>query len=251
DALWSADIVLLRRVSDRPTPFRGLLHHLTTWNILEFKGRNVSARIRDLDLLVELGLGIDRRLNQERARQKQPSLEPPNVSFWYIANHLGKRFLHDARVRLGEIEEEGPGVWRSQILLRPLFLIDGRTVPVERDSVALHLAGEEAGEIDSALAQVIVEVPGYWETYGPLLKALHPNVWKEATNMARSKGKRGDLDLTPFIEDVGLAKLLALVKVGDVIDTVGVRKVVKELGVERFLANLSAEDRQKLKERLK
>jgi hypothetical protein len=250
DAPRSADIVLVRRISDRPAPFRGLLHHLTTWNILEFKGRSVSARIRDLDFLAEVGLGIDRRLNEERTRQKLRPLDPSEISFWYIANHLGKRFLHEARLRLGRIEQEGPGVWRSQILLRPLLLIDGRSVPVERDSVPLHLAGEESSEIDTALAKVIVEEPGYWEIFGLLLKALHPNVWKEATNMARSRGKRGDLDLSPFIEEVGLEKFLAMVKVADIIDTVGARKVVKELGINRILANLSAEERQKLKERL-
>jgi hypothetical protein len=68
DAPRSAHIVLVRRTSTGPLPFHGLLHHLTTWNILEFNGRSVSARLRDLDLLVELGLGVDRRLNEERIR---------------------------------------------------------------------------------------------------------------------------------------------------------------------------------------
>jgi hypothetical protein len=202
-------------------------------------------------LLAELGLGIDRRLNEERARQKQRPLDPSEVSFWYIVNHLGKRFLHEARVRLGTIEEAGPGVWRSQILVRPLFLIDGRTVPVERDSVPLHLVGEGSHTIDKALASVIVDEPGFWELYAALLKTLHPNIWKEAKNMARSKGKRGDLDLSPLIEEVGLEKYLAVVNVEEMIDAVGAKKVVKELGIDRILANLTAEERQQLKERLK
>ena len=60
DAPREADIVLLRRTSKVPLPFHGLWQHLTTWNVLEFKGPTVDPRLRDLDLLVELGLGIDR-----------------------------------------------------------------------------------------------------------------------------------------------------------------------------------------------
>ncbi len=251
DAPRSADIVLVRRTSDQPPPFRGLLHHLTTWNILEFKGRSVSARIRDVDLLVELGLGVDRRLNEERSRHRERPLAAAEVSFWYIANHLGRRFLREARDLLGDVEEASPGVWRSQLLRRSFFLVDGRAVPVDRESVPFHLAGEESSTIDAALAHVIVEEPGYWELYAPLLRVLHPTIWNEAKNMAKSKGKRGGLDLSPFIEEVGLEKYLEMFKVEDVIDTLGPKKVAKALGIDRYLSSLSAEDRQKLKERLK
>src|SRR5882757_4565766 len=81
---------------------------------------------------------------------------------------------------------------------------------------------------------------------------LHPlflNV--EPNRMATTNGKRCDLDLRPFIEKIGLRKYLEVVEVGDYFDTVGPKKVVKGLGVERILANLSAEERQQLKELLK
>jgi hypothetical protein len=70
DAPRLADLVLLRRHSPRALPFRGLWRFLTTWNVLEFKGPTVSVRHGDLDLLIELGLGIHRRLNEERTRQR-------------------------------------------------------------------------------------------------------------------------------------------------------------------------------------
>src|SRR5229473_245681 len=69
DAPREADFVLLRRTAPGTPPFRGLWRHLTTWNILEFKGPTVSPRREDVELLVELGLGIDRRLRAERAEQ--------------------------------------------------------------------------------------------------------------------------------------------------------------------------------------
>jgi len=250
DAPRAADIVLLRRTSDRPPPFQGLLHHLTTWNIIEFKGRTVSPRLRDLDLLVELGFGIDRRLNEERTRQKQSPVDAGEVSFWYVANHLGRRFLREAGELLGTVDVASPGVWRSQILHRLLFLVDGRAVPVDRESVALHLAGKASRDVEQALAQVIVEEPGFWELYGPLLGALHPNVYQEAQRMAKSKGKRGGLDLRPFINQVGVKKFIDVIEVGEYIDTVGPKKVIKAIGVERFVANLTAEERQELKKLL-
>ena len=251
DAPRAADIVLVRRTSTQPPPFRSLLHHRTTWNILEFKGRSVSARIRDLDLLIELGLGVDRRLNEERTRLRQPPLDAAEVSFWYIVNHLGRRFLREARERLGDIEEASPGVWRSQILRRSLFLVDGRAVPVDRESVALHLTGEESRAIDQELARVIVDEPGYWELYGPLLGVLHPSIFAEASRMAKAKGKSRGLDLRPFVEKIGLKEYLSVVDMHEAMKTVAPKKMVKDLGIEglrSLLAQLTDQEWQALKE---
>src|SRR5439155_23487248 len=68
DAPREADFFLLRRTAAGMPPFRGLWRHLTPWNILEYKGPTVSPRNRDVELLIELGLGIDRRLHEEHSR---------------------------------------------------------------------------------------------------------------------------------------------------------------------------------------
>src|SRR5579883_2972339 len=86
DAPREADFVLLRRTARTAPPFRGLWRYLTTWNILEFKGQTISPRSEDVELLVELGLGIDRRLRADSAQQGQHRLRPEEVSFWYLAN---------------------------------------------------------------------------------------------------------------------------------------------------------------------
>src|SRR5262249_1470671 len=159
-------------------------------------------------------------------------VDAAEVSFWYIANHLGRRFMRDARQQLGAVEEASPGVWRCQLLRRSLFLVDGRTVPVDRESVVLHLVGEESREIDQALAHVIIEEPGFWELYGPFLKVLHPSVWKEASRMARSKGRSAVLDLRPLIEEVGLDKLAEQIELRALMETIGPKKIRKEMGVK-------------------
>src|SRR6266853_1732034 len=122
DAPREADFVLLRRTAGGATPFRGLWRHLTPWNILEFKGPSVVPRRGDADLLVELGLGIDRRLRTARPLRQRRPVRREEVSFWYLANRLGQRFLQDAAETLGTLEPLGPGMWRSGILGRQVFL---------------------------------------------------------------------------------------------------------------------------------
>jgi hypothetical protein len=251
-----ADIVLVRRISDQPPPFQTLLHYLTTWNVIEFKGRSVSARLRDLDLLVELGLGVDRKLNEERVRQEQEQLAPAEVSFWTIVNHLGQRFLDEARTILGGLEEASPGVWRSQILSRPVFLIDSVGVAVDRETVAIHLVGEESPEIEQELARVIVEEPGYWKVFGEFLRSMHPNIFEEATRMA-PKEQSGEWNLRPFVDKLGVAKYLEPVKLEEMIDnagpkkvieTLGMKKIVEEAGVENIFDTFSPEERKRFME---
>jgi hypothetical protein len=96
EAPRKADIALLRRVSRGSLPFRTLWRFLTPWNVLEFKGPSVSPRHRDIDRLIELGLGIDRRLNEERSKDGLRILDRSEVSFWYICNHVGRRLLRKA-----------------------------------------------------------------------------------------------------------------------------------------------------------
>jgi hypothetical protein len=111
DAPRAADILLLRRTRPGTLPFTGLWRDLTTWNVLEFKGPTVSPRDGDLEDLVEVGLGIHRRLNEERHRQQQAVLGPEQVSFWYLANRLGRRLLASWEQRMGGLEQRGDGVW--------------------------------------------------------------------------------------------------------------------------------------------
>jgi hypothetical protein len=143
DAPREADFVLLRRRTQGLPHFRGLWRHLTAWNILEFKGPTVSPRSGDIELLVELGLGIDRRLQQGRTRDGLRPLPAGEVSFWYLAKRLGWRFLKAAQRKLGELEALGSGLWRCRLLERVLFWVSSVDLPVEPDSLPLHLVGRE------------------------------------------------------------------------------------------------------------
>ena len=118
DAPREADLVLMRRTASGLPPFQGLWKDLTAWNMLEFNGPTVSPRVRDLDLLVELGLGIDRRLNEERVRQQQRPSVPDATSFWYLASRLRSRFLREARHRFADLEV----LWLDAVALAKILV---------------------------------------------------------------------------------------------------------------------------------
>ena len=232
DAPRASDIVLVRRTSKRSGPFRGVWRHLTTWNVLEFKGPSVDPRLRDLELLVELGLGIDRRLNEERTRQRHRRLAEAEVSFWYLATHLGERFQAEAQRKFGELAEVSAGVWRCVVMQRLVYLISIDRLPVDHDSVPMHLLAPEPASVGLALGQLVIQEPGFWDLYSSWLLIRHREIWEEIQKMARAKGIEPTLDLRPAIEMVGLKQ---------VIDQVGLKEVIKQIGIPNLIAELDSD----------
>jgi len=230
-----ADFVLLRRTAEGTPPFRGLWRHLTAWNILEFKGPTVSPRSEDLELLVELGLGIDRRLREEHARQGGGTVATQEVSFWYVANHLGRRFLRAAEEKLGPLDSLGAGLWRCRLLGRLLFWVGSIDLPVEQDSLPLHLVGREPRATERKVARLLLGQPALEARYGGWLASLHPAVWKEVEAMARTAGRKLKIDLRPAIEYLGLKQVVEQVGLARVIEEVGVKQVLDEVGLRPFI----------------
>jgi hypothetical protein len=259
DAPREADFVLVRRTTSAPPPFVGLWRHLSTWNIMEFKGPTVSPRREDVGLLVELGLGIDRRVQADRVEQRQPRLETEEVSFWFLANHLGKRFLRDAERKLVHLEPAGAGLWRCGLLGRLEFLVSSIDLPVEADSLPLHVVGREPLTTERQEARLVLEEPSLQHLYGGWLASLHPTAWKEIEAMARTMRKRLDFDIRPAVESLGLDRVIDQVGIDRVIDQVGIDRVIeqigekeliKRIGLDRFLSSLSPKERRELKRRL-
>lgn len=233
-----ADTVLLRRQSSGPLPYHGIWKNLTTWNVIEYKGRTVSPRIRDLDLLAELGLGIDRRLNEERTQCGQRLLSPPQVSFWYVANHLGTRFLSKARTHLGGVETLGPGIWRWRILERLVFLVGSDQLAIEEDTVPLHLLSDEDPEAERNLARFGVRTPELMEHYGFWFPHLHKEGWKEIEKMAKTKKKPFEPDFEPMVEFLKQDKKMK---------ERFLKLVQQSLGAKELLPYMSASERKELK----
>jgi hypothetical protein len=260
DAPRQADIVLLRRIAHTSPPFCGLWRYLTTWNILEFKGPTSSPRRRDIELLVELGLGIDRRLRSEKEPRARHRPTPVEVSFWYLANNLGRRFLLDAQHKLGLLDALAPGLWRGRALHHPMFFVSALDLPVELDSLPLHIIGREPLTIEREVAKLVMEQqPKLQALYGGWMASLHSNAWEEIENMARQKLRPFKIDLMPVIERFGLKYVLDQVGVERVIEALGPRRAIeaigekeaiKQIGLDRLIANLTPAERRELKRRL-
>jgi hypothetical protein len=239
DAPREADIVLLRRTSRTAPPFQGLWRHLTAWNVLEYKGPSVSPRRGDVDRLVELGLGIHRRLGEDHAQVRALRVSPEAVSFWYLANHFGRRFLRDAEESLGRLEALGPGLWRGQVLRRLVFLVSSGDLPVEPDSLPLHVAGFEAPEKELEAARLVTEQSEFQAHFGGWMTLLHPAAWREAQAMKPVKWHGLNVDLTPVVETLGWDGIIDILG--------GSKEFIRHVGMKSFLASLAPKDRRELK----
>jgi hypothetical protein len=241
DAPRAADFLLLRRTGRALPPFRGLWRNLTRWNILEYKGPSVDPRPGDVDLLVELGLGIDRRLRSRKPVRNQKPPPRAEVSFWYLANRLGRRFVDYATQVLGGLESAGPGFWRGQVLGRVVFLVSSVDLPVEVDSVPLHIVGREPLATEIEVARLVAERPLLQKHYGGWIATLHPAAWKEIEAMARTAKKELKIDLRPAIESLGLKRVLEQVGIERVVEAVGQAQLIEQLGSDRFVEQFGKE----------
>ena len=208
--------------------------------MLKFKGPTVSPRDEDLDLLVEVGLGITRRFNEERAKQGRPALGPEETALWYLANRLGRRLLRGWERRVPGLRWHGPGVWCGEVLAHPVFLVSGTELPVEEASLPLHLISREPGETEQEIARLVAGRAELWERYGGWLASLHPAAYQEVQGMARQTKQPFRLDLTPIIEAMGVEWVIEQLGAKRVIAELGAKRVIAELGAKRVIDGLGA-----------
>ncbi len=238
----SADILLLHRTAAGSPPFVGLWSRLTTWNVLEYKGPTVSARFDELHDLLELGLGIHRRLNELQAKKAvpEPEMDYPEVSFWYLVNHLGQRFQARLPELLPGVQEEAEGIWRASLFSHPVLLVSVQELRVERDSLPLHVLAGVPDEEKGTIKDVLKAEPALWVNYGAWLAVNEPAIWKEITLMAAGQGQRTpDFgSLIDFLKQTG--------SVNRFLEKIGVKEAIEALGVEQIWAGLSPEQREEL-----
>jgi len=239
-----SDVTLVRKTSDAPTPFRGLWRRLTPWNVLEYKGPTVSPRFDELHDLVELGLGIHRRLNELEKKAQRPEVGYAETSFWYLVNHLGRRFLAELPTYLPDVRQETEGVWQATVFGHPLILVSVQELRVERDSLALHvLAGVPKGA-KGTVAEVLKAEPALWPSYGVWLSRNEPAIWQEIVLMAAQNNQSVALDFLPWAEYLKETGDRAGLK--SFLEAVGVKEVTDALETKALWDALSPERREEL-----
>src|SRR5208282_4855299 len=60
-----------------------------------------------------------------------------------------------------------------------VFLVSSIDLPVEVDSLPLHVVGREPLATERQVAQLVLEQPALQKLYGGWLATLHPAAWKE------------------------------------------------------------------------
>src|SRR5439155_1702293 len=188
-----------------------------------------------LDALAELGLGIHRRLNEDCIKERRPRVARRDVAFWYLANHLGRRFLRDARNLLGPLDSLGDGVWGATLLQRSLILVSGRAVPVDRDSLPVHVLSVEPEEQKRTLAQVLRQNLDLWPTYAGWLAGAYPALTREIAQMGRTKSKKFVFDFRPFLQEVGWREIIRQAGLKPLIDEVGLKPLIDEIGLKPLI----------------
>jgi len=256
----SADLVLLRRTQAAP-PFVGIWRHLTPWSVLEFKGPSVAPRLRDLKRLVELGLGIDRRLRESATDPDQERLPEGEVSFWYLANHAGRGMVAEGERLFRQASTVlGDGLWQWRALgEHPFFLVSRDQLPLDLEGAPLHLLSRQSEERGRELAQVLLADPEQWAHYQAWFAFCFPELWPEVQQMTQATKPLPGWDfgslaevvgVRPLIESIGLKWVVQEVGVQRVIQEVGLQRVIQEIGLPNFIAQLTPEQREILKQAL-
>jgi hypothetical protein len=108
-------------------------------------------------------------------------------------------------------------------------LVSSIDLPVEADSLPLHIVGQEPLATERQVAKLVVEQTKLQQLYGGWMASLHQIAWKEIEAMVRKTGKGLTIDLRPAIESMGL---------GHVIEQVGTKRVIEEIGSKRFIEEI-------------
>jgi hypothetical protein len=171
-----ADLVLLRRVGPEPMPFQGLWRYPPPWNALDFKGRTESARPAHLPLLIELGLGIARRLREDLRDHAGGKVAAEEISFWYVASRLGNRFLNAAAGGLQNWSLLNPGIWHGCVLGHRVFLVSTVDLPVDDDSLPLHVLAAEPPGRERDVGRFLTATGERLATYGGVFSVFHQSI---------------------------------------------------------------------------
>jgi hypothetical protein len=228
------DLLQVRRQATERPPFAGLWSHLTDWNVLEFKGPGDHAHDDDLELLVHVGTGLTVRFNEERLSAGQERLDTGEVSLWYVAPTLGQTFLGQAQARAFFQYETG-GLWRGRVWGHPIWLVSARDLPVEADTVPLHLLDRDP-PAPMAVGQLVLQDEELQRRFANWLSALQPLLWKEIRHMS-DKGTLGTgiFDWEAIGQITNLDEVVRILPPEHVIQVVGVQRAIEVIGLPRVI----------------
>jgi hypothetical protein len=172
--------------------------------------------------------------------------EWPRKGFpWYLASRLGRRFLQAAAGGLQDWELLSPGVWHGRVLGHPVFLVSTVDLPVDDESLPLHVLAAEPPEREREVGQFLAATEERLATYASAFSVFHQATWREVETMAQRSRRTFAIDLRPLIETLGLEEVIRQIGEEKLL-----REVLGKLNVQTILDNLPAAKRRQLKQLL-
>jgi hypothetical protein len=113
--------------------------------------------------------------------------------------------------------------------------VSSRALPVERDSLPLHLLNVDPLPVQRELAQVVSAQTDLWPAYAAWLATVYPALVEELTRMGRTKREGPTVNVRPLFEHLGWQEILR---------QVGLQGLINEVGVENVIGQLTTEQRQ-------
>jgi hypothetical protein len=207
-------------------------------SVLEFKGPGDGPELDDLELLVHVGTGLTYKFNEERRAKQEQRLANRQVSFWYLVPVLSEKFVGEARLWAAFIYQTG-GLWTGQVWGHPVYLVSYRDVPVEEDSIPLHLLDRDPGA-PTELGELIAGREELARRFVTWLYSLQPTVWEEIRHMASTQTGPRIFEWEKIAKYADLGEVIRVIPPERVIQMLGVDRAIEVIGPEKALDALLA-----------
>jgi hypothetical protein len=164
------------------------------------------------------------------------------ISFWYLASRLGRRFLQAAADGLQDWGLLGPGVWHGRVLGHPVFLVSTVDLPVDEESLPLHVLAAEPPAREREVGQFLTATEERVAAYGGVFSVFHQATWREVETMAQRSRRTFAIDLRPMIETLGLEEVIRQMGKENVIRQIGEQEVIRQIGKEKVLREIGPKE---------
>jgi hypothetical protein len=116
--------------------------------------------------------------------------------------------------------------WTARLSYNPpwpnIFLVSVVELPLDDDSVPLHVLADESMEQQIAVGEFLIESAERFNAYGNAFACFHEAAWEEVRKMAKKRGL--EFSLRPIVKELEMRK---------VIEQLGEKELVEELGIDR------------------
>lgn len=191
-------------------------------------------------MLVHVASGLTVRFNEERLSAGQERLATGKLSLWYVVPTLGETFLGQAQARTFFQYETG-GLWRGRVWGHPVWLVSARDLPVEVDTVPLHLLDRDP-PAPAGVGTLVLQDEELQRHFARWLSALQPLLWEEMRHMAEKAAPgTGIFDWEAISKFANLDEAVRLLPPEHVMQVIGVEQAIDALGLPRVIDALGPE----------